>query len=64
MNKSKLKGVLAENNCSQESLGKLIGVSSKTANAKINGKASFTVEEANIIAKHFNIENPCEIFFD
>ena len=44
-------------------LAKALHLSVKSMNAKLNGKAPITVEEANMIAKIADISNPSEIFF-
>lgn len=41
----------------------ILHLSVKSMNAKLNGKAPITVEEANMIAKIADISNPSEIFF-
>lgn len=63
MNLNKLRGVLAEKKITQTSLAKAIHLSTKSINAKLNGKVSITVDEANEIAKIADIKNPAEIFF-
>lgn len=63
MNLNKLRGVLAEKKITQAFLAKAMHLSTKSINAKLNGKVSMTVDEANAIAKIAGIENPVEIFF-
>lgn len=63
MNFDKLRGIMAEKRITQSALAEYLGLSVKTINAKLNGKVSFTVEEANAIVKFVGIENPAEIFF-
>ena len=63
MNLNKLRGILAEKKITQVSLAKAMHLSTKSINAKLNGKVSITVDEANEIAKIADIKNPAEIFF-
>lgn len=63
MELNKLRGVLAERRITQVKLAKALHLSVKSMNAKLNGKAPITVEEANMIAKIADISNPSEIFF-
>ena len=62
MDLNKLRGVLAERRITQVKLAKALHLSVKSMNAKLNGKAPITVEEANMIAKIADISNPSEIF--
>lgn len=61
---NKLKGIMRENNMTQQELAKRLGMSLQAFNAKINGRTAFTVPEAQKIADIFNLENPGEIFFE
>lgn len=45
-NMKKLKGIMAENGYTQNTLAQKIGMSRGTFNMKINGKYPFTVDEA------------------
>ncbi len=64
MKTAKLKGLLAERGMTQQELAKSIGLSTKSVNAKINGKVDITVAEAVAISKVLEIKNPGAIFFD
>lgn len=63
MNLSKLRGVLAEKRITQRELAEKMELSVKSVNEKLNGKVSFTVEEANKISKILELKNPELIFF-
>ena len=63
MNLNKLRGVLAEKKITQTFLAKAMHLSTKSINAKLNGRVPITVDEANEITKIVGIENPIEIFF-
>ncbi len=49
----KLKGIMTENKVLQKDLAKIIGVSEKTVNDKVNGNIDFKLSEALLIANYF-----------
>lgn len=49
----KLKGLMTENKMFQKDLAKIIGVSEKTVNDKVNGNIDFKLSEALLIANYF-----------
>ncbi|HHV27385.1 MAG TPA: helix-turn-helix domain-containing protein [Tissierellia bacterium] len=49
----KLKGIMVECGVTQGELAKLLGISSRAINYKINGERDFTLKEAQIISKFF-----------
>lgn len=49
----KLKGLMTENKIFQKDLAKIIGVSEKTVNDKVNGNIDFKLSEALLIANYF-----------
>lgn len=51
INTKKLKAALVEKSFTQRSLSKEIGISKNTLNAKINGKAPISIEEATKLAR-------------
>lgn len=64
MNLARLKGIMAERGVSQRELAKMLGLSTKSVNAKINGRVDITINEAVLISKVLRIENPGAIFFE
>lgn len=60
---NKLKGKMREKEVTQADLAKAIGITPQALNAKLNGRSSFTVPEAQKIAEFLSLENPSEIFF-
>ncbi len=63
MNTNKLKGKLVEEGMTQEELSLELGISLQSLNAKLNGRAPLTIEEAKRITEILKIDNPSEIFF-
>lgn len=57
----RLKGIMVEYGVTQGELAKLIGISSRAINYKINGERDFTLKEAQIISKYF--KRPIEDIF-
>lgn len=51
----KLKGLMAENDMTQKDLSNIISTSKTSVNRKMNGKFSFTLNEAEKIANHFEM---------
>lgn len=49
----KLKGLMAENKIFQKDLARLLGVSEKTVNDKVNGNIDFKLSEAQLISGYF-----------
>lgn len=60
---NKLKGIMRENNVTQQELADKLGISVQSFNSKINGRTAFTIPEAISIIGFLNIGNPEEIFF-
>ena len=54
-NYSKLLGLLKEKGMTQEDLAVIIGRTTATLNLKINGKASFTIDEMDKICESLGI---------
>ena len=54
-NYSKLLGLLKEKGMTQEDLAVIIGRTTATLNLKINGKASFTIDEMDKIRESLGI---------
>ena len=61
---NKLKGIMRENNVTQQELADKLGISVQSFNSKINGRTAFTIPEAIGIIGFLNIGNPEEIFFN
>lgn len=66
MNMDKLKGRVVEYRIQQEDLGKIIKLSSRSINRKLNGHSKFNQEEISKIKKLLNLTNDevVEIFLD
>ena len=64
-NLNKLAGKMRENKITQENLSKLLNITQATVSARMTGKRSFKLNEAEIISKFLNLsENEKkEIFF-
>lgn len=60
---NKLKGIMRENNVTQQELADKLGISVQSFNSKINGRTAFTIPEAINIIEFLKIPNPEEIFF-
>lgn len=66
LNKNKLLGRMAEQGYTQKMLADELGIGTNTMNSKINGKSSFTLEQADCICAILGITEACdkgEIFF-
>lgn len=63
MDLDKLRTVLYSKRITQVALAKCLGVTVKTANAKLNGRSPITVDEAFKIVKLAKIKDPMPIFF-
>ncbi|MBB6696277.1 helix-turn-helix transcriptional regulator [Clostridium algidicarnis] len=61
---NKLKAKMTERGYTQKRLASNMGISIQTLNSKINGKATFSLDEAVLLTKILSIENPLEIFFE
>ena len=61
---NKLKGIMREQNVTQQELAVILGITVQSLNAKINERTAFTVPEAKRICKFLNLDNPAEIFFN
>lgn len=53
---AKVRGLIAENKDSQESLAKRLGISPRCLNNKVSGKTGFTFAELALIAKIYKRE--------
>lgn len=60
---NKLKGKMREKGVTQADLAGAIGITLQALNAKLNGRSSFTVPEAQKITEFLELDNPTEIFF-
>ncbi len=56
MNRDKLLGIIEDMNISQRQLAEAIHVSKNTMCSKLNGKGTFTVDEAKDICRFLNIK--------
>lgn len=66
LNKNKLLGKMAERGYTQKMLADKLGIGINTMSSKINGKTSFTQEQADCICSVLGITEPQdkgEIFF-
>lgn len=54
-NVNKLKGLMAENGLSQQDTAKLIGMSKRTFEHKIQGKSEFKASEIYMLATKFSV---------
>lgn len=61
MNVNKLRGIMAEKNCTQKQLAEVIGVSSKTFYNKMQ-KGVFGTDEVEKMVHYLEIQNPADIF--
>ncbi len=59
---NKLKGIMRENNVTQQELVDKLEISVQTFNSKINGRTAFTIPEAKKIIEFLEIKKPEEIF--
>lgn len=57
-----LKGRMKAKRFTQAELAKIIGVSTKTFNTKLN-KGNFNINEISVLIEVLDIKNPNEIFF-
>ena len=64
MNYNKLKGIIVEKRITQTALSRKLNMSVQGFNSKLNGKGSFSVEDAEQLAIILELDNPAEIFFD
>ena len=64
MNYNKLKGIIVEKRITQTALSRKLNMSVQGFNSKLNGKGSFSVEDAEQLAIILELDNPVEIFFD
>ena len=62
VNTNKLKGKLKEKAMTQKHMARIIGISERSFNSKIN-KGSFKDNEIAIMIETLEIENPVPIFF-
>lgn len=62
LNKNLLKAEWVKNGYTQNDVAKILGVTPKTLCTKLK-KGSFGLDEAEILIKKLNIENPADIFF-
>lgn len=60
---NEIKGRIVAKGLTQEEVAKMIGISTRSFNSKLNGKSTFNVDEMEILIKVLNINNPIEIFF-
>lgn len=58
------KGWMAANNVSQKEIATLLGISYRTANAKVNGKQDWTIAQLRILKARYGVSAdmfvPCE----
>lgn len=58
----KFKGWLKSNSLTYKDLGELLGLSTATVSAKINGQSDFLLSEVQTIKRHYHLDD--SIFFD
>jgi len=58
MNVNRLRGIMAEQQCTQRTLAKGIGISENTLANKMCGKSSFNTDEAIKICDFLHINDP------
>ena len=63
VNVKKIKGLMTENGISQQKLSFMIGISTQSLNAKLQGKREFTVSEAQKICEVLDIRDVESYFF-
>jgi transcriptional regulator with XRE-family HTH domain len=61
MNVNKLKGLMAENDITQQEIAKLLNISPTGLNKKLTGKSEFKASEIKILADFFKVST--DIFF-
>lgn len=61
--KNILKGIMKENDVSQEKLAEVLGMSLRWCNKKVNNFESFTIGEALIMKAYFGKKTMDELFF-
>lgn len=64
MNLAKLRGALTEKGITQRELAKKLGLTTKSVNAKLNGRSKISVDEAASMSKILELKEPSTIFFD
>ena len=60
---NELKGKMVARNLTQRDVAKILGISEKTLNSKLNNRGLFNASEMENLIKLLKIENPNEIFF-
>jgi transcriptional regulator with XRE-family HTH domain len=53
---NKIKGLMAENDITQEKLADIIGLSRASIQLKLQGKRQFKADEIGKIARYFDVE--------
>lgn len=54
---NKFKGWLRENNLTYNDIANVVGLSTTTVSAKINGQSDFTLSEINLIISEYGIDS-------
>lgn len=60
---NELKGKMVAKGLRQVDVAKMLGISTKTLNTKLNSKGAFDSNEIEKLIEVLSIENPIEIFF-
>ncbi len=63
MNFDKLKGLMREKKVTQEDLASKLCISIQSLNSKLNGKSSFSLDEAKVIIEYLEIKDIQSYFF-
>lgn len=61
VNVSKIRGLMAEHNVTQEQVAKMLGISSVSFRQRMSGRASFKAEEIHMLSEYFKVS--VSIFF-
>lgn len=62
MSNLSFKGWLATNKITQREIARVLGISCQAVNKKVNGKEDFSMSQARILCKTYNID--ANIFVD
>ena len=64
MNANKLKGIMREKGVTQEVLAVQMNLSLQTLNSRLNGRSSFTIDEADKLIDLLDITDVASVFFE
>lgn len=60
---NEIKGRIVAKGLTQADIAKILGISTKTFNSKLNGKGTLDVNDIEKLIEILDIKNPMEIFF-